>query len=104
DTLILFDEIQEAPGALTCLKYFYENAPQYQIIAAGSLLGVALMGGTSFPVGKVAFLDLRPLDFFEFVEAVEGAALVDVLKTRDWPLITSFKSRFIELLKQYYFV
>jgi predicted AAA+ superfamily ATPase len=104
DTLILFDEIQEAPGALTCLKYFYENAPQYHVIAAGSLLGVALMGGTSFPVGKVAFLDLRPLDFEEFIEAVEGVTLVDLLKSRDWPLITSFKTRFIDLLKQYYYV
>lgn len=104
NTLIIFDEIQEAPGALTSLKYFYENAPEYHVIAAGSLLGVALMGGTSFPVGKVAFLDLRPLDFMEFVEAVEGKALADVLKGRDWPLITGFKTRFIELLKQYYYV
>jgi len=104
DTLILFDEIQEAPGALTCLKYFYENAPQYHVIAAGSLLGVALMGGTSFPVGKVAILDLRPLDFLEFIEAVEGKPLVEVLKSGDWQLITGFKTRFIELLKQYYYV
>lgn len=104
NTLIIFDEIQEAPGALTCLKYFYENAPEYHVIAAGSLLGVALMGGTSFPVGKVAFLDLRPLDLIEFIEAVEGKALADVLRGRDWPLITGFKTRFIELLKQYYYV
>ncbi|HEY4107786.1 ATP-binding protein [Puia sp.] len=104
DTLVLFDEIQEAPGALTCLKYFYENAPEYHVIAAGSLLGVALMGGTSFPVGKVAFLDLRPLDFPEFIEAVEGEPLAGLLRGGDWPLITGFKTRFIDLLKQYYFV
>ena len=104
NTLIVLDEIQEAPGALTCLKYFYENAPQYHVIAAGSLLGVALSGGTSMPVGKVAFMDLRPLDFMEFVEAVEGKPLVDLLVSRDWSLITSFKSRYIELLRQYYYV
>ena len=61
NTLLVFDEVQEVPNALSSLKYFYENAPQYQIIAAGSLWGVALHGGTSFPVGKVEFLDLYPL-------------------------------------------
>jgi predicted AAA+ superfamily ATPase len=104
DTLILFDEIQEAPGALTSLKYFYENAPEYHVIAAGSLLGVALMEGTSFPVGKLAFLDLRPLDFPEFIEAVEGKQLADLLKNKDWSLITGYKTRLIDLLRQYYFV
>jgi predicted AAA+ superfamily ATPase len=104
NTLVIFDEIQEAPGALTCLKYFYENAPEYHVIAAGSLLGVALMGGTSFPVGKVAFLDLRPLDFPEFVEAVDGKPLADLLAGGDWTLIRSFKARYTDLLKQYYYV
>ena len=104
DTLIIFDEIQEAPGALTCLKYFYENAPEYHVIAAGSLLGVASMGGTSFPDGKVSFLDLRPLDFMEFLEAVGESHLVELLRSKDWPLINSFKTRFIALLRQYYFV
>lgn len=66
NTLIIFDEIQEVPGALTSLKYFNENAPEYHVIAAGSLLGVALHSGTSFPVGKVEFLNLYPLDFPEF--------------------------------------
>ena len=70
NTLLVFDEVQEVPNALSSLKYFYENAPQYQIIAAGSLLGVALHGGTSFPVGKVEFLDLYPLSFKEFLCAV----------------------------------
>ena len=70
DTLIIFDEIQEAPEALASLKYFYENAPQYAIIAAGSLLGVALHQGTSFPVGKVDFMQLYPLDFQEFICAL----------------------------------
>ena len=67
NTLITFDEVQEVPQALTSLKYFKENAPQYQIICAGSLLGVALQQGTSFPVGKVQFLDLYPLSFTEYV-------------------------------------
>ena len=70
DTLIIFDEIQEVPKALTSLKYFCENARQYHIIAAGSLLGVALHEGTSFPVGKVDFMDLYPLNFQEFLLAI----------------------------------
>ena len=70
NTLIIFDEVQETPKALTALKYFYENAREYHIVAAGSLLGVAMHEGTSFPVGKVDFLDLKPLSFFEFIEAI----------------------------------
>ena len=66
NTLLIFDEVQEVPQALSSLKYFNEDAPQYQIVCAGSLLGVALHHGTSFPVGKVEFLDLYPLSFFEF--------------------------------------
>jgi predicted AAA+ superfamily ATPase len=104
NTLIIFDEIQEVPGALTSLKYFYENAPEYHVISAGSLLGVALSAHTSFPVGKVEFMDLHPFDFTEFLEAVNEKSLADLLKTHDWPLVTSFKSRYIELLKQYYYI
>ena len=70
NTLIIFDEVQEVPKALTSLKYFYEKANKYHIIAAGSLLGVAMHEGTSFPVGKVDFLDLYPLNFYEFLEAL----------------------------------
>ncbi len=70
NTLIIFDEVQEVPKALTSLKYFCENARQYHIIAAGSLLGVALHEGTSFPVGKVDFMDLYPLNFQEFLLAI----------------------------------
>lgn len=69
NTLLVFDEVQEVPRALTSLKYFCENAPEYHIVAAGSLLGVASHPGTSFPVGKAAFLDLHPLDFTEFLLA-----------------------------------
>ena len=104
NTLVIFDEIQEAPGALTSLKYFQENAPEYHVIAAGSLLGVALNQHTSFPVGKVDFLDLYPLTFVEFLEALNEQPLVDLLKKQEWPLITQFKSRYIERLKQYYYI
>jgi len=104
NTLIILDEIQEAPGALTSLKYFYENAPEYHVISAGSLLGVALNSHTSFPVGKVEFMDLHPFDFIGFLEATNEKPLVDLLKSQDWPLITGFRSRYIQLLKQYYYV
>ena len=85
-TLMIWDEIQEAPGAITSLKYFSENAPEYHIVSAGSLLGVALNGSTSFPVGKVDFMDLHPLNFPEFLEALGYSSLVDLLNSRDWPL------------------
>lgn len=104
NTLIILDEIQEAPGGLTCLKYFQENAPQYHVVSAGSLLGVALSKQTSFPVGKVDFLDLYPLSFPEFIGAIGEKPLLDLLQSIDWPLIKTFKSKFIELLKEYYFV
>ena len=71
NTLLIFDEVQEVPRALTALKYFYENAPQYHIVCAGSLLGIALHEGTSFPVGKVDFLKLYPLSFREFLMATD---------------------------------
>jgi len=71
NTLIILDEIQEAEGAITSLKYFCENAPQYHIVAAGSLLGVAMHKHTSFPVGKVEFLDLYPLNYAEFLVALD---------------------------------
>lgn len=104
NTLIIFDEIQEAEGGITALKYFYENAPEYHITAAGSLLGVALHKKTSFPVGKVDFIDLYPLSFHEFLMAVDQEQLLNLIEKRDWTLIKSFKSRFINLLKQYYFI
>jgi uncharacterized protein len=104
DTLIIFDEIQEAPGAVTSLKYFYETAPEYHIIAAGSLLGIALHKHTSFPVGKVKFIDLYPLSFIEFLIALDQKNLVSLLENKNWNLIKSFKEKFILLLKQYYFI
>ena len=104
DTLIIFDEIQEAPKALTSLKYFYENAPQYAIIAAGSLLGVALHRGTSFPVGKVDFLNLYPLDFQEFICALGEDMLAELLMSKDYEMMNVYSSRYIELLKKYYYI
>lgn len=104
ETLIIFDEIQEVPKALTSLKYFQEEAPEYDIIAAGSLLGVALHNGTSFPVGKVQFLDLYPLNYKEFLKALGEEKLLQLLEKKDFELIKVFRTKFIETLKQYYFV
>lgn len=103
-TLIIFDEVQEVPRALSSLKYFCENAPQYHIICAGSLLGIALHGGTSFPVGKVDFLRLYPLSFKEFLTAVLGERFSALLDSRDYEMIKSFKNIYTDALKQYYFV
>ena len=104
DTLLIFDEIQEVPQALASLKYFYENAPQLHIAAAGSLLGISLHHQVSFPVGKVDFLPLYPMDFHEFLTALGQQDLVQLLEMCDWSLIAAMKSRYIELLRQYYFV
>lgn len=84
-SLIFFDEIQVSPKAITSLKYFCEEAPEYNIVAAGSLLGVSIGKETSFPVGKVNFMMLYPLNFFEYLEAVEDKALLSMLKEKnDW--------------------
>jgi uncharacterized protein len=104
DTLLIFDEIQEVPEALTSLKYFYENAPKYAIVAAGSLLGIALHQGTSFPVGKVDFLHLYPLNFYEFLMAVGQEQLAELLKKQDYELINSFSAKYTDLLRKYYYV
>jgi len=104
ETLIILDEIQECEAAITSLKYFQENANQYHIVAAGSLLGVASNKKRSFPVGKVDFLDLHPLSFSEFLLAVNEPLLLDLLQKKDWGLITAFKSKYIDLLKYYYYV
>lgn len=104
NTLLIFDEIQEVPKALTSLKYFCENAPEYAIVAAGSLLGVAMHEGTSFPVGKVDFLHLYPLNFHEFLLAIGEMALAQLLEQQDFELINSFSSKYIDLLRKYYYV
>lgn len=104
NTLLIFDEVQEVPRALSSLKYFYENAPQYHIVCAGSLLGIALHEGTSFPVGKVDFLKLYPLSFREFLMATGKERFAELLDKLDFAMVTSFKQTYIDALKQYYFV
>ena len=103
-SLLIFDEVQEVPRALASLKYFYEDAPQYHIICAGSLLGIALHQGTSFPVGKVDFLKLYPLSFKEFLMATGNERFAELLDKCDFQMVTSFKQTYIDALKQYYFV
>ncbi len=104
NTLLIFDEVQEVPRALASLKYFYENAPEYHIVCAGSLLGIALHEGTSFPVGKVDFLKLYPLSFREFLMATAREGYARLLEQHDFQMVTSFKQTYIDALKQYYFV
>lgn len=104
NSLLIFDEIQEVPRALSSLKYFYEDAPQYNIVCAGSLLGIALHGGTSFPVGKVDFLNLYPLSYREFLMALVGKSYVELLDNGDYDMIKAFKQTYIDALKQYCFV
>ena len=104
DTLLIFDEVQEVPKALTALKYFCEEASEYAIVAAGSLLGVAMHKGTSFPVGKVDFMDLYPLSFREFLCALGEMRFVEILDSSDTDMVTMFKSKYIDRLREYYFV
>lgn len=104
NTLLIFDEVQEVSRALSSLKYFYENAPQYHIVCAGSLLGIALHQGTSFPVGKVDFMNLYPLSFREFLMANGQERFAELIDKRDFQMITSFKLTYIDALKHYYYV
>ena len=104
NTLIIFDEVQEVPRALASLKYFYENAPEYNIICAGSLLGIALHQGTSFPVGKVDFLKLYPLTFKEFLMAMGKGKYIDLMNSSDYEMMAAFKQDLIDSLKHYYFI
>ena len=104
DTLLVFDEIQAAPQGITALKYFYEKTPQYQIIAAGSLLGINIHPDESFPVGKVEFLTLYPLNFTEFLLAMGETGLVELMEKRDWELTNSFSVKLINYLKYYFYV
>lgn len=104
NTLIIFDEIQEVPQALTSLKYFYEDAPEYHILCAGSLLGEALHQGTSFPVGKVEFMKLGPLSFREFLVAMGESLRVELMEKGDFDMVSTLKQNYIQLLRQYYYV
>ena len=103
ETLIILDEIQENPLALNSLKYFCENAPEYHVAVAGSLLGISLHGDTSFPVGKVDVLKMYPMTFDEFLLAIGEKQLVDLLRSRDFSLIDTFADKLTDFLRQYYF-
>ncbi|MCE5300610.1 MAG: AAA family ATPase, partial [Spirochaetia bacterium] len=103
DTLLIFDEIQEVPRALTSLKYFNENNPEYCITAAGSLLGVSLHQGTSFPVGNAEFLNLHPLSFFEYLEAMGETGIAEAVRSGDYEMAMVFRDKLEDWLKKYYF-
>lgn len=103
NTLIVLDEVQEIPAALTALKYFCENAPDYHIAAAGSLLGIAKHEGSGFPVGKIDALTLYPMSFEEFLLAMGKNILVKTMHENDWQHCSALKETFKELLRQYYY-
>ena len=104
NTLIILDEIQNAPKVIEALKYFSEEASEYYIVCAGSLLGVALHNGVSYPVGKVDLLDLHPLNFREFLLAVGEEALEKALELKDYDIIDVFSDKYIFWLKNYYYI
>lgn len=102
-TLIIMDEVQEVKEGLTALKYFCENAPEYHVAVAGSLLGIALHSGTSFPVGKVNFLEMYPMDFEEFLWAIDELPIAKIIDSGDWHILNPLHNKATELLRQYYF-
>ena len=104
ETLLIFDEIQAADRGITVLKYFCENAPEYHVAAAGSLLGIAFHKHESFPVGKVDFLDLQPMSFSEFLVAIGEERLEDAIHQKDWMLLSVFRTKLNEILRYYFFV
>jgi predicted AAA+ superfamily ATPase len=104
DTLIVFDEIQSAPKGLTSLKYFNENAPEYYVIASDSLLGMNLHNKVSFPVGKVSFLNLHPMSFYEFLLALGETGLARILEEKLWDILNVFTEKFKEFLRYYFYV
>ncbi|HAR79309.1 MAG TPA: ATPase [Succinivibrionaceae bacterium] len=104
NTLIILDEIQIIPIGLTSLKYFCENAPEYHIAVAGSLLGIGLHEGTGFPVGKIDQINLYPLSFKEFLLALKKDQIYNAIQTHKWEELSSLSSIFIDLLRQYYYV
>lgn len=104
DTLVVFDEVQACPKAITSLKYFCENAPEYAVVAAGSLLGILDNTGSGYPVGKVNTLDLYPLTFGEFLRASGEGRLADLIDSGDQVLMDSFSKTLTDLLRRYYVV
>ena len=104
NTLLIFDEIQEAERGLTALKYFYEQAAEYHIVAAGSLLGISTQKNNSFPVGKVDFISMFPMSFMEFLGNIGERQLVNQLQNKNWELIAVFHEKLVEILRLYYFI
>ena len=104
ETLIIFDEIQENPRAIASLKYFCEDAPEYPIVAAGSLLGVAIHKRVSFPVGKVDTMELNPLSFREFLQAVGENGLETLISEQNYNLMNAFREKYVDWLKKYYYI
>lgn len=102
--LLIFDEIQEAEKGITSLKYFYEQAPEYHIMAAVSLLGISMQKNNSFPVGKVDYLQLFPLSFMEFLENCGEEMLAEQLINKNWPVVETFHEKLVEKLRLYYFI
>lgn len=103
-TLIILDEIQELHRGIAALKYFCEKAPQYHVAVAGSLLGITMHSGESFPVGKVDVLNIYPMTFDEFLLAKGKSQMVDILKSKDWPTVKLLRNEYIKALREYYFV
>lgn len=103
-TLIILDEVQELPRGLSSLKYFCEEAPQYHVAVAGSLLGIAMHQGESSPAGKADILHMYPMTYAEFLLASGKAQMLDLLRKKDWPTIRLLRGEYIKLLRQYYFV
>lgn len=104
DTLIVLDEIQDCPKALEALKFFCEDAPDYHVVVAGSLLGLSLHNSVSYPVGKVDELRLYPMTFPEFLEAAGKGRMAEILKSGNWTVISMFGEECVKLLRQYYYV
>ena len=104
NTLLIFDEIQEVERGLTALKYFYEQAPEYHIVAAGSLLGISTQKNNSFPVGKVDFMSMFPMSFMEFLGNIGERQLANQLQNKNWELIAVFHEKLVEILRLYYFI
>lgn len=104
ETLIVLDEIQESPQEITALKYFWENLPEYHIIAAGSLVGVSLHTGTGYPVGKVDEIRMYPMTFREFLMASGNDVIVQQMQEQRWEELSTLSIKFTDLLRQYYYV
>ena len=102
NTLIILDEVQEVPNAISSLKYFNENANEYHIIVAGSLLGIVLHEGVSFPVGKVDFLNMYPLSFKEYLIAIGKEEFTKIIENKNEEMLKVFSEEIKRYLREYY--